>query len=63
MGQRRAAPVRDRWIFHNSNGSAAAGISVLVLVLVIAVVALGAAFGRSVARRERACRLLSRCSG
>jgi hypothetical protein len=34
--------------------TAAAGISVLVLVLVIAVVALGAAFGRSAARR-RAC--------
>ena len=34
--------------------TAAAGISLLVLVLVIAVVALGAAFGRSAARR-RAC--------
>jgi hypothetical protein len=33
---------------------AAAGIPVLVLVLVIAVIALGAAFGRSAARR-RAC--------
>lgn len=32
----------------------AAGISLLILVLVIAVVALGAAFGRSTARR-RAC--------
>jgi hypothetical protein len=34
--------------------TAAAGISLLVLVLVIAVVALGAAFARSAARR-RAC--------
>lgn len=32
--------------------TAAAGISLLVLVLVIAVVALGAAFGRSPARRR-----------
>ena len=32
--------------------AAAAGISLLVLVLVIAAIALGAAFGRSVARRR-----------
>jgi len=34
--------------------AAAAGVAVLVLVLVVAVIALGAAFGRSMERR-RAC--------
>lgn len=41
--------------------TAAVGIAVVVVVLVIAVVTLGAAFGKTAERRQRACGLFRRC--